>query len=886
MTTHASDAPSADAPVSAGTSVVVDAHYDVRHVSGDAALLGIGEAEPVLPSELRPVVARALASGVPTPPALVDVGAPGEARSVCARVVPLPPAVAGEPLALVLADPAGPAPQAASPRPGDADAERPLPPPLHATNADLLRAYGDLRNLLSATEPATLFLDPALHLLRYTPRAADLLGLGPDDLGMDAAALSRRFGERLADLDVAALAAPVLQSSADPGARAETELAAPGGPAYVARVHPYRTTEDTVEGVVLALVDVTRRRRAEAAAEASERTAAGRLRELEAIYRMAPVGLCVVDAELRFRRINDRMAAINGLPAEAHIGRHVAEILPQLAPRLVPLIERVLATGESVRGLEVSGETAAQPGRTRTWLVSYFPVRNDDGTVHAVNTVSEEITERKAAEDALLAQEETLRLSLEAGSFGVWTADPVAGEMTFDPVARRLLGLPEGESVQDVLERFVDPAQAAAVAAAGRQALAPEPPDTFAVEFELELPGGQRRWLDLRGRCSFRGEGAARQARVLIGVVQDVTERQTTEMALRTLNETLESRVEERTHAFRRTRDLFETLFHASPVPTAIVGVDDGRVVDANAAYCAFFGCDREDVVGVEAGAGGLWPGPAALDAHVPDATHAVASTETTVTLPSGEPRNVYASFSPVDLDGARHVLAAFVDITARRQAEEQVRDLAAALTLAEQRERHRVAQVLHDDLQQLLYGAEVQLRLLDGADAARAAAVQARLEDIIRHAIQVTRTLTVDLSPPVLRGEGLNEAIRWLGYHMEDLHGLRVEVVEDRVVRIAQEEMRVLLFQLVRELLFNVVKHAGVDEARVTLHQDAATATITVEDAGRGFDPTEHADADGFGLFSVRERIRLFGGHLDLTSHPGGGTRAVITVPSATLYE
>ncbi len=149
--------------------------------------------------------------------------------------------------------------------------------------------------------------------------------------------------------------------------------------------------------------------------------------------------------------------------------------------------------------------------------------------------------------------------------------------------------------------------------------------------------------------------------------------------------------------------------------------------------------------------------------------------------------------------------------------------------------------------------------------------------------AIRTTRHLTVDLSPPVLKDEGLVDALQWLATQMAEVNGLHVTLQAEHAFPIAQEDMRVLLFQIVRELLFNVIKHAAVKQATVTL-AEAPNGEIasTVSDCGWGFHPTsaEAARNGGFGLFSVRERLGLFGGHMTINSAPDQGTTVIISAP------
>ena len=164
----------------------------------------------------------------------------------------------------------------------------------------------------------------------------------------------------------------------------------------------------------------------EAANAALQRTAAEARRhadELEATYRSAPVGLCVLDADLRFVRVNDRLALMNGPDAAAHVGRTVRELLPALADAAEPVLRRVLDTGEPVLAVEITGETPAAPGVRRTWVESWYPLRDAAGAVVGINVVAEDVTERRHAEAALQASEARYRALVEAAPLMAWSGD-------------------------------------------------------------------------------------------------------------------------------------------------------------------------------------------------------------------------------------------------------------------------------------------------------------------------------------------------------------------------------------------------------------------------------------------------------------------------------
>jgi len=215
---------------------------------------------------------------------------------------------------------------------------------------------------------------------------------------------------------------------------------------------------------------------------------------------------------------------------------------------------------------------------------------------------------------------------------------------------------------------------------------------------------------------------------------------------------------------------------------------------------------------------------------------------------------------------------------------------LATELTLAEQRERKRLAAELHDYLAQMLALGRMKVAQLRPKISPNAEKQQliADIDDLFHKAAEYTRTLMAKLNPPVLDDLGLPAALTWLAKEMP-LHNLMVEV------RLAQEhvplpdDQAILLFQSVRELLINVAKHARTDRATVALQVDEQRRLyIEVQDRGRGFDPVADRKAAGshFGLFSVKERMEAMGGRLDLKSAPGQGTTATLVLPLEGMCE
>jgi PAS domain S-box-containing protein len=246
-------------------------------------------------------------------------------------------------------------------------------------------------------------------------------------------------------------------------------------------------------------------------------------------------------------------------------------------------------------------------------------------------------------------------------------------------------------------------------------------------------------------------------------------------------------------------------------------------------------------------------------------------------------------------LDDPPNEVAGFVlDLTDRKRAEAELlahqgrlAALSSELMLTEERERRRIAAVLHDSIGQTLALAKLQLGAVARSEPGRPAADRlAGVEGLIDQVIGRTRSLTSEISPPVLYELGFEAAVRWLAGRIREQHGIHVEVRDDLQSKPLDSSMRLVLFEAVRELLVNVVKHAGDGAAcTVSIGREGHHARVHVEDDGNGFAAPGGADggghrSDGFGLFNIRERLSRLGGRVEIRAQPGRGTSVTLVVP------
>ena len=165
------------------------------------------------------------------------------------------------------------------------------------------------------------------------------------------------------------------------------------GETFLLRIKPYRTTENLIDGYVLSFVDITSRKKFEETLRRNEQDLARQYAELENLYDTTPIGLALISRDYRWLRINETLAAINGHSVAAHDGKNHRELLPDIAPEVEEIFDRVFDTGEPVLGYEINGQTPADPGTTRYWICDYYPVRSND-EVFAVGACVREVTEQ------------------------------------------------------------------------------------------------------------------------------------------------------------------------------------------------------------------------------------------------------------------------------------------------------------------------------------------------------------------------------------------------------------------------------------------------------------------------------------------------------------
>jgi PAS domain S-box-containing protein len=483
-----------------------------------------------------------------------------------------------------------------------------------------------------------------------------------------------------------------------------------------------------------------------------------------------------------------------------------------------------------------------------------------------------------------------LERSQEIAHLGSWELDLISDRLTWSDEVYRIFGLQPWE-FGATYEAFLDcvhPQDRAAVDAAYSGSLR-EGRDTYEIEHRVVRKStGEIRLV--HEKCEHIRDASGRIVRS-IGMVHDITERKQAQEALRV------------------SEEKFRTLHALSPIAIVLNRLDNGQFLESNQALWDMTGYTEEefrsltywditpiDYQDMEAKQLELLHtvgryGPYEKEYIRKDGRRfPVLLSGVRIKDPSGTDL-IYSVIQDITElkakeQALRELNATLEDKVAQRTAElryraRQLQKLALELSQAEERERRRIAVILHEDLQQQIAGARFHVNLLkdQGPDDRQRAQVD-RVDEMLREVIEKSRSLSRDLSPTVLHMDDLAEALQWLVHRVREQQGLKVQLHSSGDLTLHSEALAMFLFRAAQEMLFNVVKHARVREAALRARRIGRCVCLAVSDRGRGFDPRELRETAGIGLFSIRERIELLGGRMTIKSAKGQGSRFRILVP------
>ena len=272
--------------------------------------------------------------------------------------------------------------------------------------------------------------------------------------------------------------------------------------------------------------------------------------------------------------------------------------------------------------------------------------------------------------------------------------------------------------------------------------------------------------------------------------------------------------------------------------------------------------------------------------------------TEGTGLRKDGKEFSLEISYYILDFHGELIATAIIRDITERKEVEQkiidyqkQLKSLTSKITVTEEQERRRFAEFLHDEIGQQLFATHLQLELLKGSlSSAKDTETLDKAINNIKNVMSNSRSLTFELSSPILHELGFEKALEWLAEHAHEKYDIMVTFKDDQREKPLDDDVKTFLYQAVRELFINIAKHAQTKNASLSIKKDNSNIRICVKDNGVGFaHPTKHspdAKIEGFGLFRITERLEQLGGQLEIESQPNHGTNITLVVPVSNSSE
>ena len=480
--------------------------------------------------------------------------------------------------------------------------------------------------------------------------------------------------------------------------------------------------------------------------------------------------------------------------------------------------------------------------------------------------LQQEIAERKWMEQSLRKSEEKYRLVVEYANEGILITQDNFFRYV-NPKAVKIWGHSKEELTSRPFTDFIHPDDREMVM---ERHLKRIKGDSVSPYYSCRVLDGEgnTKWLEINSvLITWMGRPAT------LAFFNNITERKKAEEKLR-LTES----------AIQQAGDAV-VITTATPVRSA------SRVVFVNPAFTKMTGYAAEEVTGKLS----LLQGPLTDSTQWNKLETGTSQSkafyiETVATRKDGTQFNMEWQITPLRDERGKvtHFVSVQRDITERKKTEEQfhayqeqLRLLASELLLAEEKERRRIAMDLHDNIGQMLALTRIKLGVLRNTLSGNAhEEAVGGIVELIDQSISYTKSLSFELSPPLLYDIGIEATIEWLAEQMQKQHYILFYCENDGSPKPLKRDVSILLFQTVRELFMNIVKHSQAHQVNVGISREAGAIKIVVEDDGIGFDASKIDTDLTFGFFSIRERLKYLGGSLSIDTGPGRGTRVTVTSP------
>lgn len=642
-------------------------------------------------------------------------------------------------------------------------------------------------------------------------------------------------------------------------------------------------------------------------------------REVTEMLESLQDGFFAIDRNWQFTYMNHRAAAYLGFKPEDLIGKTLWEKFPQIfGTKHEKCIRKAMDLRETQR------YETADISASKRLNVSICPL--DEGL--AVYWL--EVAERKRLEEEIIESRAIMEAALASMTDAVLISDVDGNFVKCNDALSTFFRFKNKDECAEALAGYFDILEAYTVDGVGLSQDLWAVPRALRGEIEASTEYILCRkdtgeiWI---ASCSFapiRDKKGVIIGAVVIG--RDITESKRTEEALRKINEDLEAKVRERTllltesnkklmsemearerlaEELRESEETYRLLYKLNLAGTYRSIFDPATRkttrIDCNDAYARMLGFSSKEELLADATFTTSFATEDEKETYIRHLLKdmKVVNYETRRMRKDGKPIWILTNASLRPMKDREEMLleGTIVDISARKKAEEEMRSaherlraIASEMIHTEARERQHIATVLHDTVAQTLAAAKLRFESAQEHVSSKGLKLMAEARELIAESIRQTRSIMSELSPPILYELGFIPALESLIEQVKIEHGIHIKFDNTGDFDRLASDIEVLLYTSTREIIMNIVKHAKSNNAKVAVSEKDGRVRIEVRDYGIGIDKARigyRKDlSGGFGLFSIQERLKHFGGEFDIESQREKGTKITITIPRATRYE
>ncbi|MDT8300810.1 MAG: PAS domain S-box protein [Sedimentisphaerales bacterium] len=614
------------------------------------------------------------------------------------------------------------------------------------------------------------------------------------------------------------------------------------------------------------LRDITERKQIEDALLESED-------KYRSIFEIAANLITSVNEEGVIVDCNNRVREVLGYEREEIIGHPMSKIIhPDCIEKAHENLDELMSTGYSYNK---EYKMVRKDGRLIDVCINSSGLKDENGQYSRSICIIDDITERKKAEKELSKHRYYLEKAQNIGKIGTWELDIEKNILIWTDENYRIFGIPKGTDLTyEIFLDCVHPDDREYVNKKWKAALNKEPYD---IEHRL-LVDGEIRWVREKAEQEFDDKGNCIRA---IGFTQDITEHKRTDELLQH-NANLLRYSQKVARLGYYTLDIPADSWESSDILDSIFGIEEDYDRSTEGWLQIVHPKHREEM-------------SVYLSEHVVGQGQSFDREYMIIRASDRQVKWVHGlGRLEFDKEGRPiRMIGTIQDVTDRKKAEEQLleyqaklKSLASQLSIIEERERRRIATELHDQIGQTLVFSKLKLdELQQTTGTSEFTKALNEISNNIDKVIQDTRTLTFDLSSPVLNEIGFETAVsEWLEERIQEQHGINIEFEDDGQTKQLDDDIRSLLFRNIRELLINVVKHAQASNVKVSVSKVNSQICVSVEDDGVGIEFTDitslASENGGFGIFSIKERLEQLGGRLEIDSEKGRGSKITMTAP------